>query len=102
MPEKILRVSRPFPQHPVGMLTLAGVSGNVPRALTKIGNVSPLQVKCYLGTGHEREEVTSIGVGGYFGETALLRDELTKVRLLDTCFKKEIVYGCRTSPIVAS
>lgn len=38
-----------------------------------------LQVKCYLGMGHEREEVTSIGVGGYFGETALLRNEPTKV-----------------------
>lgn len=32
--------------------------------------------------GHEREEVTSIGVGGYFGETALLRDEPLKVRTL--------------------
>lgn len=40
------------------------------------------QVKCYLGIGHEREEVASIKVGGYFGETALLYDLPTKVWVL--------------------
>ena len=37
------------------------------------------QVKCYIGVGHEREEVACIKVGGYFGETALLYDLPTKV-----------------------
>lgn len=38
------------------------------------------QVKCYVGVGHEQEEVACIKVGGYFGETALLHDLPTKVR----------------------
>ena len=38
------------------------------------------QVKCYIGLGHEREEVARINVGGYFGETALLHDLPIKVR----------------------
>ena len=37
-------------------------------------------MKCYLGVGHEREEVASIDVGGYFGETALLHDLPIKVQ----------------------
>jgi len=37
------------------------------------------QVKCYVGVGHEREEVARIKIGGYFGETALLHDLPTKV-----------------------
>lgn len=36
-------------------------------------------MKCYVGVGEEREEVASINVGGYFGETALLHDLPTKV-----------------------
>eukprot|EP00903_Cladosiphon_okamuranus_P018322 g16856.t2 len=35
-------------------------------------------VKCYIGVGHEREEVARIKVGGYFGETALLHGVPTK------------------------
>lgn len=38
-------------------------------------------MKCYLGVGHEREEVASIDVGGYFGETALLHDLPIKVQI---------------------
>lgn len=38
------------------------------------------KVKCYLGVGDDRQEMMSVGVGGYFGEVALLRHEITKVR----------------------
>lgn len=41
--------------------------------------------------GHEREEVTSISVGGYFGETALLRDEPLKVRILLLCDASQVL-----------
>lgn len=48
-------------------------------------------MKCYLGVGHEREEVASIDVGGYFGESALLHDLPIKVPCC-VSFNRCIIY----------